>query len=137
MKKITNILKNKKEDRHPVISHHQKLTFGEKMSDKMTNGLGSWTFILIFIIFLLAWMCLNFIAWNYKWDPYPFILLNLVLSCLAALQAPVIMMSQNRQSERDRIAAKYDYAINRKSEREIEKVRKELESIKRLIRKIK
>jgi uncharacterized membrane protein len=71
-----------------------------------------------------------------KWDPYPFILLNLFLSCLAAFQAPIILMSQNRTTERDRKRAEYDYAVNRKAEREIEDIQKDLEDIKKMILKI-
>ena len=75
-------------------------------------------------------MAINAIAVWLRWDPYPFILLNLVLSCLAALQAPIIMMSQNRQNERDRITAKYDYAVNRKAEREVQEILRDLQQIK-------
>jgi len=78
-------------------------------------------------------MAANVYAWISEWDPFPFILLNLVLSCLAALQAPVILMSQNRQAERDRIDAKYDHAVNRKAEREIQSILSNIESIKRRV----
>ncbi|WP_343669838.1 DUF1003 domain-containing protein [Chitinophaga sp.] len=96
------------------------LTYGQKLADKIADFGGSWTFIIIFLSFILCWMALN-IYWlaNKGFDPYPFILLNLILSCLAALQAPVIMMSQNRQEEKDRIRAKNDYMINLKSELEV------------------
>ena len=80
--------------------------------------------------FIIVWMTLNSIAFLFHWDPWPFIILNLCLSCLAALQAPVILMSQNRGGERDRINLKYDYQVNRRAEREITKVHKELETIK-------
>jgi uncharacterized membrane protein len=98
----------------------QVLTFGQKIADKVASFGGSWTFIISFGVFILIWICLN-IFWlvNKGFDPYPFILLNLILSCLAALQAPVIMMSQNRQEEKDRDRAKNDYMINLKSELEI------------------
>ena len=76
------------------------------------------------------------LAWHFRWDPYPFILLNLFLSCLATFQAPIILMSQNRQTERDRATAKYDYAVNRKAEREIQDMQKDLDEIKRMIRKL-
>lgn len=96
------------------------LTFGQKIADKVADFGGSWTFILSFMGFLLIWITMNvvFLA-NKGFDPYPFILLNLILSCVAALQAPVIMMSQNRQEEKDRERAKKDYMINLKSELEI------------------
>ena len=98
----------------------QSLTFGQKIADKVATFGGSWTFIIFFAAFLVAWICLNaFWLNNRGFDPYPFILLNLILSCLAAIQAPVIMMSQNRQEEKDRERAKKDYMINLKSELEI------------------
>ena len=97
-----------------------QLTFGEKMADRVATIGGSWTFIICFMIFLIGWMAFNvFILMQRAFDPYPFILLNLVLSCLAALQAPVIMMSQNRQGEIDRMQAQNDYEVNIKAELEI------------------
>lgn len=93
---------------------------GQVIADKVASFGGSWTFIISFFIFILIWIASNvFILLNKGFDPYPFILLNLILSCLAALQAPVIMMSQNRQEEKDRERAKKDYLINLKSELEI------------------
>ncbi|WP_291132981.1 DUF1003 domain-containing protein [Flavobacterium sp. UBA7682] len=95
-------------------------TFGQLIADKVADFGGSWTFIISFFIFILIWIGSNvYILLNKGFDPYPFILLNLILSCLAALQAPVIMMSQNRQEEKDRDRAKKDYMINLKSELEI------------------
>ena len=105
------------------------LSFGERAADRITKGAGSWTFIILFLTLLVVWMILNVKAWFGEWDPYPFILLNLVLSCLAAIQAPIILMSQNRQSEKDRKKLEYDYSVNRKSEREIEKILKRLDNI--------
>lgn len=97
-----------------------KLTYGQKLADKVASFGGSWKFIIIFGVFLVFWMALNAVFLASKaYDPYPFILLNLILSCIAALQAPVIMMSQNRQEEKDRERAKNDYMINLKSELEI------------------
>ena len=98
----------------------QILTFGQRIADKVATFGGSWTFIISFGIFIFIWITFN-VFWlvNRSFDPYPFILLNLILSCLAALQAPVIMMSQNRQEEKDRDRAKKDYMINLKSELEI------------------
>lgn len=98
----------------------QKLTFGQRLADKVASFGGSWTFIISFMFFILVWITLN-IYWlaNKGFDPYPFILLNLILSCIAAIQAPVIMMSQNRQEDKDRERAKNDYMINLKSELEI------------------
>ena len=97
-------------------------SFGEGAADNLAKWAGSWTFILSFLIFLAIWMALNVHAWIGEWDPYPFILLNLVLSCVAALQAPVILMSQNRQGQKDRAKIEYDYKIDRKSEKMIEEI---------------
>ncbi len=95
-------------------------TFGQRVADKVATFGGSWTFIISFLSFLVLWICVNaFWFLNKGFDPYPYILLNLILSCVAALQAPVIMMSQNRQEEKDRERSKKDYMINLKSELEI------------------
>ncbi|KAA2245618.1 DUF1003 domain-containing protein [Chitinophaga agrisoli] len=96
------------------------LSTGQRLADKIADFGGSWTFIIIFMVFILLWMALN-VFWliNKGFDPYPFILLNLILSCIASLQAPLIMMSQNRQEEKDRQRAKNDYMINLKSELEV------------------
>ena len=96
------------------------LTTGQKIADKVATFGGSWTFIISFGVFIFFWISTNVIWFlNKGFDPYPFILLNLILSCIAALQAPVIMMSQNRQEEKDRDRAKKDYMINLKSELEV------------------
>jgi uncharacterized membrane protein len=102
------------------VDDQQNLTTGQKIADKVASFGGSWTFIISFGVFIFIWITIN-VFWlvNKNFDPYPFILLNLILSCLAALQAPVIMMSQNRQEEKDRQRAKNDYMINLKSELEI------------------
>lgn len=97
-----------------------QLTFGEKLADRVATVGGSWSFIGTFIVFLVAWMILNSLMLvNRAFDPFPYILLNLILSCIAALQAPVIMMSQNRQAEIDRMQAQNDYEVNIKAELEI------------------
>jgi len=123
----------KKEDKKNSTSHYKaehsifKLavkTTGQRAADWLTTWAGSWEFILGFLAFITLWMAVNVYAWIGKWDPFPFILLNLVLSCLAALQAPVILMSQNRQSQRDRLKTEYDYRINKKAEREIQEIKK-------------
>ncbi len=128
VKKKTKPKKKKLKPQHPVFK--TKLTLGQKSADIITSFCGSWTFILMVIAFIIVWMALNSIAFIFHWDPWPFIILNLCLSCLAALQAPIILMSQNREGERDRINLKYDYQVNRRAEREITKVHKELERIK-------
>lgn len=107
--------------KYPFRPH--KLTIGQRAADVIAKWAGSWTFIISFFILLALWMTVNVYAWMNTWDPYPFILLNLVLSCLAAIQAPVILMSQNRAAQRDRIRAEYDYSVNRKAEKEIQEIR--------------
>src|SRR4030095_12933292 len=108
--------------RRPITQHttaaFADLTFGQRVADKVAEFGGSWMFIGLFAAFMLGWMLLNSKE-GPEWDPYPFILLNLLLSALAALQAPVIMMSQNRQASKDRLAAQQDYEVNLKSEMEV------------------
>lgn len=95
----------------------RNLTFAEKMADKISEIAGSWTFIFLFIIFLITWIVINTVVLKDKEiDPYPFILLNLLLSCISALQAPIIMMSQNRASKKDSLRNQNDYKIDLKSE---------------------
>jgi uncharacterized membrane protein len=102
------------------VEFEKKLTFGERMADRLADLGGSWTFIIIFASILFVWISLNtYLLMRKPFDPYPFILLNLVLSCLAAIQAPVIMMSQNRQEAKDRLRSQMDYQVNLKAELEI------------------
>ena len=97
-----------------------KLTFGQRLADRVASFGGSWAFIIFFAAVLLVWIAVNsFVLLSRPFDPYPFILLNLLLSCLAAIQAPVIMMSQNRQEAKDRMRAEHDYQVNLKAEIEI------------------
>jgi len=102
---------------------------GARVADHVAAFGGSWTFIAIALGVIVAWMGIN-IAMRRPFDPYPYILLNLALSCLAALQAPVIMMSQNRQSDRDRLAAQHDYEVNTKAEMEIVALHAKLDEIR-------
>jgi uncharacterized membrane protein len=95
------------------------LTFGQRAADWTTNIMGSWWFIVLQSCVLIVWVVLNVAAWIKHWDPYPFILMNLVMSLQAAYTAPIIMMSQNRQAMRDRLEAHYDYLINQKTEEEV------------------
>lgn len=106
------------------------LSFGQKIADKVATFGGSWTFILSFCFFLFLWIMIN-VFWfhNQGFDPYPYILLNLILSCIAALQAPIIMMSQNRQEEKDRARSKSDYMINLKSELEIRMLHEKIDHL--------
>ena len=106
------------------------LTFGEKLADKFSAIAGSWAFILLFTLFLTFWIILNtIILKNNAIDPYPFILLNLLLSCLAAFQAPIIMMSQNRQSKKDSLRNQNDYYTDVKSELIIEELHNKIDEI--------
>lgn len=107
-------------DKIDLDENESEYTTGQKIADMVASFGGSWKFIILFAIFISLWIMLNvYIFVKNEFDPYPFILLNLILSCLAALQAPVIMMSQNRQEEKDRERSKKDYMINLKSEMEI------------------
>ncbi len=110
---------------------HGTSSLGERAADNLAKYAGSWTFITAFMVFLVIWMSVNVYAWINVWDPYPFILLNLVLSCIAALQAPIILMSQNRQAEKDRRKVEYDYRVNRKSEKMIEEILNKVKGIEK------
>lgn len=105
------------------------LSFGDRLSDAVANGMGSWKFIIVQSVFVLIWMGLNVIAFVNHWDAYPFILLNLIFSTQAAYAAPIIMMSQNRQSRRDRIQAMEDYQTNIEAKKEIEALQLQLNSM--------
>ncbi len=106
------------------------LTFGQKIADKVALFGGSWTFIITFFLFIALWIMSNIILLNDNgFDPFPFILLNLILSCIAAVQAPVIMMSQNRQEEKDRNRSKKDYLINLKAELEIRNLHEKIDQL--------
>ncbi len=109
--------------------YQDSLSFGQKLADKVANGMGSWTFIISQTIFVILWMVLNFVGWMYHWDIYPFILLNLLFSTQAAYAAPIIMMAQNRQNERDRMQAQKDYQTNTDAKMEIEALQQKLNSI--------
>ncbi len=113
-----------------------KMTFGDKVADKLSEIAGSWTFIIIFCLFLLFWIILNSVILINGVDPYPFILLNLLLSCLAALQAPIIMMSQNRQAKKDTIRNKNDYRTDLKSELILEQLYEHIEEVLKNQKKI-
>jgi uncharacterized membrane protein len=116
---------DKAEDEEALVQ-----TIGQRVADNVATFGGSWTFIISFGIFLACWIVLNIVFLsNRGFDPYPFILLNLLLSCIAAMQAPVIMMSQNRQEEKDRERAKKDYMINLKSELEIRMLHEKLDHL--------
>lgn len=106
----------------------ETLTKGQAISDKVARFGGSWKFIISFGVVLFAWILFNAVAiGHYKFDPYPFILLNLILSCIAAIQAPIIMMSQNRQEEKDRQRSENDYLINLKAEMQIRSLHQKMD----------
>jgi uncharacterized membrane protein len=121
---------------HEILSMHvdqeyeSTLTFGQRLSDKIASFGGSWRFIIIFFCILALWISVNSLIWAFRpFDPYPFILLNLILSCLAAIQAPIIMMSQNRQEAKDRLRASHDYQVNLKAELEIRQLHQKLDHL--------
>ncbi|PWT81606.1 MAG: hypothetical protein C5B44_03515 [Acidobacteria bacterium] len=126
----TNLLVSQRVTRNINVQMEQKATIGQRVADKVASFGGSWTFIFIYMGFLLAWMAFNsFVLLRYghgengaQFDPYPYILLNLMLSMTAALQAPIIMMSQNRAAEKDRLAAEQDFKVNLKSELMLEEL---------------
>jgi len=134
--KVTDFLNEEVND-DELLTHILKesddngnLSFGERMADKVAEFGGSWAFILSFMGFLLLWIVLNsYLVMAKPIDPYPFIFLNLMLSCLAALQAPVIMMSQNRKEENDRRRAQHDYLINMKAEIEIRNLQQNMKKL--------
>jgi uncharacterized membrane protein len=106
------------------------LTIGQKIADKVAAFGGSWAFIISFFLFLILWMGINiWVLSNKPFDPYPFILLNLILSSLAAIQAPIIMMSQNRQEQKDRIRGEHDFKVNLKSELEIQLLHEKIDHL--------
>ena len=132
----TNLLVTQRASRNINLEMEEQATIGQRVADKVASFGGSWTFIIIYLTFLIAWMAFNtFVLVHYgrgeegaQFDPYPYILLNLMLSMTAALQAPIIMMSQNRAAEKDRLAAEQDFKVNLKSELMLEElVRKQRE----------
>jgi uncharacterized membrane protein len=125
-------------EQHEILSSdiekqfEKKLTFGERLSDQIASFGGSWRFIILFGVVLVLWIVLNAaLLLNRGFDPYPFILLNLILSCLAAMQAPIIMMSQNRAELRDRLRSENDYKINLKAELEIRHLHEKIDHLLR------
>ena len=99
--------------RHPANRHRDRQRQGERIADQVTRVFGSWRFIVVQTVIVLAWIALNLVAVAYRWDPYPFILLNLLFSTQAAYAAPLILLSQNRQADIDRLTAEHDYRVNR------------------------
>ncbi len=121
---------------HEILSSNteaefeQHWSFGERLADKIADFGGSWSFLICFAIFLIIWIGINSLVLLWRpLDPYPFIFLNLILSCLAAIQAPIIMMSQNRQEAKDRIRSQHDYQVNLKAELEIRQLHEKLDHL--------
>lgn len=111
------------------VSDDKKITFGQRASDKLAEFAGSWFFIIAFTLFLLIWVLINVYFLKNPFDPYPFIMLNLVLSCVAAIQAPLIMMSQKRQEQKDRERAENDFKVNLKCEIILENLHRKLDEL--------
>lgn len=109
--------------------HEASRTAGERVADAVATGMGSWKFIIGQTIFVLLWMVLNTVAYVTHWDVFPFILLNLIFSTQAAYAAPIIMMSQNRASDRDRVQAEHDYAVNRETNRRVDELVAKLDQV--------
>ncbi len=127
---IKSLLDNELLSKNIGYEYLESLSFGERLSDKLTLIGGSWSFIMGFCLFLGLWVVLNTVVLIYhRFDPYPFIFLNLILSCVAALQAPIIMMSQNRQAQKDRTQSEHDYKINLKAEVEIQILNKKMDHL--------
>lgn len=128
---VENFINGHRVARNVMSEFDEQLTFGQRIADRVAAFGGSWTFIFIFLGLLVIWMLFNtFVLARGAFDPYPYILLNLILSCVAALQAPVIMMSQNRMSEKDRVQAKHDYEVNIKAELEILQLQKKINELR-------
>ncbi|MBK9728870.1 MAG: DUF1003 domain-containing protein [Saprospiraceae bacterium] len=127
------IVKNTLESEELIIQNLlnppiETLSQGQLISDKIARFGGSWRFMMLFVIVLFIWILFNiFIIHKFKFDPYPFIFMNLILSCIAALQAPIIMMSQNRQEEKDRMRSENDYLINLKAEMQIRSLHQKMD----------
>jgi len=127
---IRNLKQNEILCKNINIEFNEKLTFGERMADRIADFGGSWSFLIIFVGVLLLWVAANSVVFIWRpFDPYPFIFLNLVLSGLAALQAPIIIMSQNRQETKDRLRDEFDYSINLKAELEIRHLHEKIDHL--------
>ena len=123
-------------EEHEILSKNinvefdRKLSVGERLADRLAMGAGSWRFIIVFAVILVLWIAINSIVFLWRpFDPYPFILLNLVLSCVAAIQAPIILMSQNREEVKDRLRSEYDYRVNLKAELEIRHLHEKIDHL--------
>jgi len=127
---------NQKEEKfgaeHPV--YRMRRTIAQKAADKLTLFAGSWTFLIILMIFLLIWVTFNVTAYVENWDPYPFIFLNLILAGITTILSPIILISQNRESHKSKLLAQYDYNVNTKAEKEIREIKEQLARIERKLK---
>ena len=122
-------------DKHPLFNSYE--TKSQRAANALANFVGSWFYIASLGVLLFVWILINsyWLLLGRNWDPYPFIFLNLILAAFAAIEAPIILMSQNRQSQRDRLRSEYDYEVNKKAEREIRDIRKQLDRIEKKLGK--
>jgi uncharacterized membrane protein len=127
---LEKIRRRERVSKNVAVLHEEQLTFGQRVSDKLADVAGSWSFIFAFGLVIGIWVLVNTVALIHHWDKYPYILLNLLLSMLAAIQAPVIMMSQNREEARDRLRAEHDYEINLKAEIEVQQLHQKLDELR-------
>jgi uncharacterized membrane protein len=119
-------------EEHPV--YKMRRTLGQKTADALTSIAGSWIFITILLILIFSWITFNVTAYIEHWDPYPFVFLNLILGSLATILAPIILISQNREEQKSKLLAKYDYNVNRKAEKEIREIKEQLARIERKLK---
>ena len=127
---IERVAKRVSISRDTNSDHESTLTYGDRLADQVASFGGSWKFLILFAVFIAAWVLLNSVMLVVGFDPYPYILLNLFMSMLASIQAPVIMMSQNRQAVKDRLAATHDYEVNLKAEIEIMALHEKLDDMR-------
>jgi len=128
---------NKIEEKNPIEEKIQELTKGERIADCVSDIVGSWPFIILQTVIIVFWVVFNVVGYLHKWDPYPFILLNLVFSIQAAYTAPIILMSQNRHDSADRKRAENDYYVNLRAENEIEQLHEKLDIITKAVNELK
>ena len=138
MKEVKKVFEKMREVEGKILPTNEPFrirshTLGQRAADGLTKWAGSWFFIIFLGVLIVIWMGINtaWVIFGDKWDPYPFILLNFILSTLAAVQAPIILMSQNREGQKDRARAEYDHAVNKKAEKEIREIKGQLDRIEK------
>ena len=141
LEKVGKVVEKMRQTEDKILSINKPFkihstTLGQRAAEWLTKWVGSWPFIIIFTIYIIIWVAPNIYTIINQWDPYPFILLNLTLSILAAILLPIILMSQNIESKKDRERAQYGYAVNKKAEKEIREIKSQLDRIeRRLVKK--